>query len=631
MIRLIVVFLLACMNTAFCQVVGLSPYSDQSNFRLKKADQIIDTLSLPFIEDFSSDIGNPDSLKFYNLGGVFINNNFGAGNRSRNVATFDGLDEFGIPYDQIPPGGNPNTISNGDADYLLSKPINLAGLTKEDSVVFSFWWQKGSVSDVLGPELEEGDSLSLFFLDEDSIWVKVWPIGISKTNVINAVIGSAFQSDSVNLVSNEFLHGGFQFMFTSHGTLTGNFDVWNINHLYLDSKRADEYVNDYSFGEPLTSLLNNYRAMPYEQFIEGIEAQLSDDVIGTFYNSNNINTIILDSFFIIRDTVSGVEIEKVKTNFNPNFDGGIIINSLSSFDAVYAPDKLGIAEAILDIDTEDQFIVLETSMSAYKPDLIDTNNTQSTFNVLDNYYAYDDGTAEVGFGIVGTGGFACKFELVKGSTLKSLDLHFVRSGVDNDYSTINLKVWKSIKGVDGATTTEVLVTTRVSVILDDFELNKFYNYEFSTPIELDAGVFYVGWEQVNIASRYVIGFDLSRNNIDKIYTFKNSAWGQDFTDLTKGSAMIRPYFGDKRVTSLIELPEEINVEFYPNPVRTSFKILMSDRNIIGVDVLDINGVLVIDDVKIENKSFIVDLADGVYIALITTNKGIVREKFVVIR
>jgi hypothetical protein len=625
---LLVVFL---YNHVFTQIVPLSPYSIQSSIREKKVSQVIDTLSLPFIEDFSTYNGNPDTLRFYNEGGVLINNNYPLGNRSRNVATFDGLDQFGIPYEQIPTGGNPNTISNGEGDYLISKPINLQGLTKKDSVVLSFWWQKGGVHNVLAPDLEESDSINLFFLDRDSLWIKVWPLGESKTNIISAIAGSAFQADSININKEEYLHSGFQFMFISEGTLTGNFDIWNINHLMIDVNLNDQYIDDYSFGPSLTSLLKNYRAMPYEQFIVNIEEELSDEVSTTFYNSDNINRIIEDSLIVLRDTVSGIEIEKIKTNFNPNLPGAIIINSLGSFNAAYTPDKTKIAASIETINPSDNFMVLETSISAYIPDLISDNNAQTSISVLDNYYAYDDGTAEVGFGIIGTGGLACKFELNKASTLHSLDLHFVRSGVDNDNSTINLKVWKSITGVDGATVTEVLITTRVSIIMNEYGINKFYNYEFSTPIELESGTFYVGWEQVNIAARYVIGFDLSQNNIDKIYTFKDNSWGQNFTDITEGTAMIRPYFGEKRVTSIPTLSKDINVELYPNPTNNSLYIYSNENVIKSLNVFDLNGKLVLKDMRATNNQVTFDLPNGVYIVLISTQKGILREKFVVIR
>ena len=625
---LLVVFL---YNHVFTQIVPLSPYSIQSSIREKKVSQVIDTLSLPLIEDFSTYNGNPDTLRFYNEGGVLINNNYPLGNRSRNVATFDGLDQFGIPYEQIPTGGNPNTISNGEGDYLISKPINLQGLTKKDSVVLSFWWQKGGVHNVLAPDLEESDSINLFFLDRDSLWIKVWPLGESKTNIISAIAGSAFQADSININKEEYLHSGFQFMFISEGTLTGNFDIWNINHLMIDVNLNDQYIDDYSFGPSLTSLLKNYRAMPYEQFIVNIEEELSDEVSTTFYNSDNINRIIEDSLIVLRDTVSGIEIEKIKTNFNPNLPGAIIINSLGSFNAAYTPDKTKIAASIETINPSDKFMVLETSISAYIPDLISDNNAQTSISVLDNYYAYDDGTAEVGFGIIGTGGLACKFELNKASTLHSLDLHFVRSGVDNDNSTINLKVWKSITGVDGATVTEVLITTRVSIIMNEYGINKFYNYEFSTPIELESGTFYVGWEQVNIAARYVIGFDLSQNNIDKIYTFKDNSWGQNFTDITEGTAMIRPYFGEKRVTSIPTLSKDINVELYPNPTNNSLYIYSNENVIKSLNVFDLNGKLVLKDMRATNNQVTFDLPNGVYTVLISTQKGILREKFVVIR
>ncbi len=609
------------------QEVALSPYADYSNFRIKKAEQIIDTLNLPFLEDFSSYTGNPDTVKFYNQGGVFINNNYGVNNRSRNVATFDGLDALGIPYEQIPAGGNPNTINNGKADYLVSKPINLDGLTSADKVVFSFWWQKGSVSSVLAPELAEGDSLKLFFLDKDSTWVKVWPTGASKTKVINTVAGADFQSDSLQLNTALFLHKGFQFMFESHGSLTGNFDVWNINHIYLNSLRNTQYTNDYAFGGALPSLLKNYRAMPYEQFMVDIPNELADNVVGTFYNANDISNIIKDSFYILRDTVSGLELEKIMSNFDTGIPGAIIIPSLGSFDATYTPNKTQIETVLNSFTPTDDVVVLSLEMNAERIDLIDTNNSQTTYAVLDNYYAYDDGTAETGFGIIGTGGMACKFNLNIASELKSLDLSFVRNGVDNSGATINLKVWKSIKGVDGATETVALITTRVSVILDDFKLNKFYNYQFSTPVLLNAGTFYVGWEQINIASRYVIGLDKSQNRMDKVYAFKDGAWGQDFAG-TEGTVMMRPYFGDKNgVNALFEFTEQKTFEIYPNPANKQLTIVYEMDKVTALTIFNLNGGIV-KQVEPTKELSIEELNQGVYILQLQTEEGLLHHRFV---
>lgn len=635
MAKTIYILFIFSLSTAFSQVeVALSPVSNQqTSFRIKKADQLIDTLSLPFIEDFSSYTGDPDTNKFYNEGGVLINNNYGVGNRSRNIATFDGLMSNGIPYDQIPAGGNPNKISNGIADYLISKPINLDGLTKDDSLVFSFWWQKGGISTILAPELDEGDTLSLYFLDKDSLWVQVWPVGTTKDNMIATLPGDPFQADSIRIDTDEFLHGGFQFMFESYGTLTGNWDVWSIDHIRLDSARNDKYTDDYAFGGPISPLLKNYTSMPYEQFILDVESELADEVSSTFYNLDNIDALVLDSFYTVTETLTNTQLEKIKTNFNPTIPGAIIINPLGSFDAIYQPNKPLLSTEINNITPADDYMVLETTMGAKISDLIDTNNTQTAQTIIDNYYAYDDGSAETGFGIIGTGGIACKFELKKSSTLKSLDLHFIRNGVDNNSATINLKVWKTIAGIDGATETEALVTTRVSVILDDFGINEFANFEFSTPVTLDAGVFYIGWEQINIESRYVIGLDKSQNNMDKVYSFKNSTWGQTFLSTVEGSIMLRPYFGDKRLPTALPTTTEKQAELiiYPNPVSNGFYIQSQELAIHSVSILDLNGHIIQDEATIENNFVSVDLPNGIYIVSITTSQGIIRKKFIVLQ
>ena len=167
--------------------------------------------------------------------------------------------------------------------------------------------------------------------------------------------------------------------------------------------------------------------------------------------------------------------------------------------------------------------------------------------------------------------------------------------------------------------------------MNDYEINKFYNYAFSTPIELQAGTFYVGWEQINIAARYVIGFDLSQNNIDKIYTFKNNLWGQKFTDIYQGTAMIRPYFGVKRVAALNELHKETQLNLYPNPTQSSFTVYSKDNLISTIDIFNINGQLLIQDAQKENNLVTFELPNGMYIAVINTDKGLFRKRFVVLK
>ena len=86
------------------------------------------------------------------------------------VATLDGLNEFGQPYN------NSNAGNYGKADVLTSKPIDLSGLVNNDSVFLSFFYQAKGLGDF--PNFE--DSLIVqfkqdpFFALPGEDWITVW-------------------------------------------------------------------------------------------------------------------------------------------------------------------------------------------------------------------------------------------------------------------------------------------------------------------------------------------------------------------------------------------------------------------------------------------------------------------------
>ncbi|MEM6298564.1 MAG: hypothetical protein AAF740_07750, partial [Bacteroidota bacterium] len=93
-------------------------------------------VTLPFIEDFSSTRGRfPDSTKWEVGGGTHINNEMGDSPPSLNMATFDGFDANGQPYDIR----NPTSIDV--TDVLTSRYIDLDTLTVLDQVLLTFYWQ----------------------------------------------------------------------------------------------------------------------------------------------------------------------------------------------------------------------------------------------------------------------------------------------------------------------------------------------------------------------------------------------------------------------------------------------------------------------------------------------------------
>src|SRR5690606_4842121 len=89
-------------------------------------------LTLPFIDDFSQNWHFPNQNLWQDIQ-VYVNSNYPINPPSYGVATFDGLDSTGYPYDFS------SSTSWGIADSLTSHPIDLT--TINDSVYLSFQYQ----------------------------------------------------------------------------------------------------------------------------------------------------------------------------------------------------------------------------------------------------------------------------------------------------------------------------------------------------------------------------------------------------------------------------------------------------------------------------------------------------------
>ena len=131
-------------------------------------------LSLPFFDDFTGSSPYPDASKWVEHQ-VYINNTMCISPISRGVATFDALNEFGLPYD---------TLNNGnlvDADSLTSLPIDLSSNHPSDSIYLSFFYQPGGNGFYPRPE----DSLMLYFKKDNGVWKKHGLLKAALQQVLN--------------------------------------------------------------------------------------------------------------------------------------------------------------------------------------------------------------------------------------------------------------------------------------------------------------------------------------------------------------------------------------------------------------------------------------------------------------
>ena len=157
-----------------------------------KTTAIDDTIQLPVIDEFTSQSTYPNS-EIWVDNYVLINSTHSKNALSIGVATFDGLNENGFPYDPT------NNSSDTLADVLTSKYFDLRG---ENNVFLSFYYQGGGLGEA--PSLD--DSLVVeFWATADSTWEQVWVTKGTKMEIFKPVIIAV---DSI-----KWLQNGFKFRF----------------------------------------------------------------------------------------------------------------------------------------------------------------------------------------------------------------------------------------------------------------------------------------------------------------------------------------------------------------------------------------------------------------------------------
>ncbi len=552
----------------------------------KDLKSLTDTLELPFIDDFSYEGFAPINTLWIDYS-VFINRTMAQNPPSIGVATFDGLNAKGEPY----------ATSNikGSADTLTSHFINL-NYPASDSIYLSFFYQpKG-----LGNFPEYIDTFLLEFKNpNDTLWTWVWS---SKGEDYPQTYRN-FKQVMVPIVDTAFLKTGFQFRFRNYAQLNGSWDHWHLDYIRLDRNRYrnDTTLVDFSFMNPPTSLLKTYESVPLSHFIPNADA--------------NMDTI----YSISWTTQSAASDFKLYTYHFQNHD----------FDPVFDRDSLHANQG--PILSRQEYIFSKAVKYTYEDpgtawtefelvhyidnnagDLIPRNDTAIYRQVLSNYYALDDGSAEERLSINNNGGgFACqKFDTYLGDTLKSIQFYFNRVNDQVIDKSFYLMVWAAGANQPG----EILVNEGVHYPQYN-GLNQFHTYELETPIYLPAGTYYIGWAQ-NTGFDINLGYDRNNNNTNRIFYNLDGNWYNYFAQ--EGTLMIRPLFKytqDQYVKIEPIEPFKSDWNFYPNPTASITTVqLPYGISSAKLNLYDITGKIIFRQnlVSTSNSVEFTDIDAGVY-------------------
>jgi hypothetical protein len=595
LIALLLVGFFAATAQQALEAISLNPHvrylyeiaqENQQNAKLKSAG--IDTINVNvstnrviFMDDFS-DYGGWPKAELWQDNEVFVNYSLGWNPVSKGVASFDGLDETGYPYNFF------DQFAYGENDHLTSCPMRMGSVDinnpNVDSVYLSFYYQPQGMNPF---GTEEGDSLMLeFYNPSTSKWTQVW--GADGEEIY------AFKR-AVLLVDTAYHKDGFQFRFTNFGNQVGSVDHWHIDYVYMTSNKLIDHLNpeDMAIRHRQFTLLKDYTAMPWWHY-KTTQMREEVDLDYYYFNRKKLKSGDLKSWLEISDA-EGTQLILTNTaspEFVIGFLGGKRVNwGFNSTGTISFPTST--SEVVNFFNYKFYY-----SFNNFAADSNSANDTLKEQQLFGSYYAYDDGTAEAGYGVFGSGNeLAYAFDMgTNVDTLRACNIYFNPIIHDRSKDRFRLVVWSEKNGKPDK---ELLVNTRVDrPKYSEFNRFKgianFVRYELDVPLVL-TGKFFIGWVKLT-DDRLNVGYDVNRDYQNKIFVNIGSGWLKSDSSggVVPGALMIRPAFRDliDPVLSTDEqAAEKRRVQVFPNPTSGQFTVTNNfySGELHDLEIIDIRG------------------------------------------
>ena len=234
-----------------------------------------------------------------------------------------------------------------------------------------------------------------------------------------------------------------------------NADLWHIDYVYVATNGATgNPVEELAFGACIL-VIKVVSAIPWTHFSDNPEFYMRDTLhlesnnFGTGPN-NQENTGIK-----VRLKAPGIEAEEFTNEFIQNvsvpvgpfsteFLSELLDESGTQSDLVY-DTSLSDSIATFEVSIWEEEVGYYTNQTA-----VFDNDSIGFDQVFDNYYAYDDGTAEKAYALDAVGGqLAVRFPLAIPDTLDGVLIHFTPFYDNSEEETFVLKVWEDDGGMPG--------------------------------------------------------------------------------------------------------------------------------------------------------------------------------------
>ena len=492
------------------------------------------------------------------------------------------------------------------------------------------------ITDTLTPTTQGSITVpcdSVFTTVADTTWYHIWSAPGQKLESFMAENGgNYFKQVMIPIKDLKYFQDNFYFRFYNYASIVGsslpcnrsNEDNWNIDLVYLNINRSktDTIFPMLTFSGKRPTFFNRYQSIPYRQYRNNPNSNIRESFDVDIANLDGIDHEV-NYYYSVQQIGGSQHYQRTlePVTIHPYWQSGYLQCPENGVESPACPFVGELFHLSPNYDSVSYQISHYVYDSTCTPPLTDF----MTYRLgMYNYYAYDDGTPELGYGVEPANGrFAVKFELSDFDTIQGVQLLFNHTLNDANNKYFDIVIWKDENGRPGD---ELYRLSSQRPQWED-QIYRFHYYKFDQPV-ICSGAFYIGLAQQS-GGLINIGFDASIDNSQYNFVNVNGAWQQSEI---QGSLMIRPVVGPSYYIGMEENQNDAgtSLEIFPNPVNNTLHLnnLSAFEN--GqLSIYDLTGRKVYHGV-FQTEIPVNQLNNGMYFISLTTTKGqVVTQKFII--
>lgn len=610
---------------------------------------LADSLALSFYFQAGGIVDEPEAtdslvLEFYapyDTTGIFINEISAHGielyNATDSIYSFEGsfllfeplescLEKDSLRYYKIQ-----ESIAIAPFSFLVLSPVQFgvdsftvayAYLYNKDTVLIdSITLQEPLGNDITYARIPDGNPIWSYTAseslgDNNPAWIHMWSTS-EKT-------GDTFMSAYIPIIEERYLVKGFKFRFMNYASLSNdvsharNEDFWHLDMILLDAGRSAENkkVPDVAFASEITPLYTKYKAMPIAHFANVTYNDFRLSIPAIFTNFDSEYRKVKFHFSVKKNHADEkLDFSTYEADIPP-YTTAEERDNLTDFDIDFFDFIANDVDIYDEASYEFQYYFTDNSNPLYSQ--YRWNDTCRSTLTLANYYAYDDGTPEAGYGLreAPMGKVAYRFDMLQKDTIKSIGMYF-NPTLLGTATTFNLCIWTNNNGYPG----ELVYYSPSEKTQYADGLYEFTQYDIKPECITNGAEnlileksFFIGWEQPNDVLLN-IGIDLNASLSNRLFYNLGFEWENS---VQTGALLIRPYFGNYTAqTDVHEIASTSTTFIYPSICTETIHISSNDA-VLKTEIYTVTGIKILEST--ESDIQIAHLPNGYYEAIIYTER-----------